>query len=70
MFMPMALRTMRRSRRRRGRRAGRAAAAGAGAVEEDADPLADIAEILKIDVGDEATDEELKAAIHKAVDAL
>jgi len=53
-----------------GRRAGRAASAQAGAVEEDADPLGDIAELLKIEVGEEATDEELKAAIHKAVDAL
>jgi hypothetical protein len=39
-------------------------------VEEDADPLGDIAEILAIEFGDDITDEELKAAIHKAVDAL
>ena len=68
--MPMVLRAVRRSKRRMGRRAAKAASAQAGAVEEDADPLMDIADILGLEVGEEATDEEVKAAIHKAVDAL
>ena len=53
-----------------GRRAAAAASSQAGAVEEEADPLGDIADMLGIEVGEEATDEEMKAAIHKAVDAL
>ena len=68
--MPMALRAVRRSKRRMGRRAAAAASSQAGAVEEEADPLGDIADMLGIAVGEEATDEEMKAAIHKAVDAL
>ena len=53
-----------------GRRAASAASAQAGAVEEEADPLMDVADALGLEVGEEATDEEMKAAIHKAVDAL
>jgi len=53
-----------------GRRAAAAASSQAGAVEEEADPLMDIADILGLTVGEEATDEEMKAAIHAAIDAL
>lgn len=71
--MPMALRAMRRSKRRMGRRQASAAAgaqAQAGAVEEDADPLGDIAEMLKVEFGDETTDEQLKAAVIAAINTL
>ncbi|MCK5253228.1 MAG: hypothetical protein KAQ96_09765 [Thermoplasmata archaeon] len=56
-----------------GRRQASAAAgaqAQAGAVEEDADPLGDIAEMLKVEFGDETTDEQLKAAVIAAINTL
>ena len=53
-----------------GRRAAAAASSQAGAVEEESDPIGDVADILGVQYGDEATDEELKAAIHAAIDAL
>jgi len=36
--------------------------------EEDNDILADIADKLKIDYGEDSLDEHLKASIHKAID--
>jgi hypothetical protein len=58
--------------RRRRRRQAKAAAAqqSAGAEEEDNDPLADIADMLHVQYGEEATDEDLKALVKAAIDQL
>ena len=72
--MPMAMRRAMMMMRRRRRRAAAAAssqqAAAAGAEEEDNDPLADIADMLHVQYGEEATDEELKAAVKASIDQL
>ena len=80
--MPMAMRgspammmmmMMMRRRRRRAMAAAAASqqqAAAAGAEEEDDDPLADIADMLGVQYSEEASDEELKAAVKAAIDRL
>lgn len=71
--MPMAMRRammMMRRRRRAAAAAGAQQQAAAGAEEEDNDPLADIADMLHVQYGEEATDEELKAAVKAAIDQL
>ncbi len=71
--MPMAMRRammMMRRRRRAAAAAGGQQQAAAGAEEEDNDPLADIADMLHVQYGEEATDEELKAAVKAAIDQL
>jgi flagellar biosynthesis/type III secretory pathway M-ring protein FliF/YscJ len=69
MAMRRAMMMMRR-RRRAAAAAGAQQQAAAGAEEEDNDPLADIADMLHVQYGEEATDEELKAAVKAAIDQL
>lgn len=71
----MARRTARRTSKRTAKRVAAqqqaaAPAAAAPAAEEEMDPLEEIAEILGVELEDDASDEQVKAMLKDAIDKL